>query len=145
MGFDTSDIPGSRAISGQARFTIHMDRVLVYRTRRYRRLGSLIFSKLMVEIYQQEALTLAATSATGDNEGCCTNQQEHTANLGINLPEDVGICRIAVRKSLNHLDDQNCKRVSKPLSSIDSRIGIPRATSISSSNTHLRIWIGMGV
>jgi hypothetical protein len=63
-------------------------------------------SALMSEIYQNAVLTLAATSSTGDNEGCCTRNAHRTPALEITLPEDVGTCRIAVRRPLNHFDSQ---------------------------------------
>jgi hypothetical protein len=63
-------------------------------------------SALMAEIYQNAVLTLAATSSTGDNEGCCTRNALHNLGLEITLPEDVGACRIAVRTPLNHFDSQ---------------------------------------
>jgi hypothetical protein len=61
-------------------------------------------SALMSEVYQNAVLTLAATSSTGDNEGCCTDNAKGTLGLEITLPEDVGACRIAVRRPLNHFD-----------------------------------------
>jgi hypothetical protein len=63
-------------------------------------------SALMSEIYQNAVLTLAATSSKGDNEGCCIRSSQRAHALEITLPEDVGTCRIAVRKPLNHFDAQ---------------------------------------
>jgi hypothetical protein len=63
-------------------------------------------SALMSEIYQNAVLTLAATSSTGDNEGCCTRNAHHASALEIMLPEDVGACCIAVRRPLEHFDTQ---------------------------------------
>jgi hypothetical protein len=63
-------------------------------------------SALMSEIYQNAILTLAATSSNGDNEGCCARNSQRTPALEVTLPDDVGACRIAVRKPLNHFDTQ---------------------------------------
>ncbi|KAH7071302.1 heterokaryon incompatibility protein-domain-containing protein [Paraphoma chrysanthemicola] len=60
-------------------------------------------SSLMSEIYQNAVLTLSATSAAGDNEGCCSNNILRPP-LEITLPEDIGACRIAVRNPLQHWD-----------------------------------------
>jgi hypothetical protein len=65
-----------------------------------------IQSALMSEIYQNAVLTLAATSSKGDNKGCCTRNAQGTPALEITLPEDVGACRVAVRRPLNHFDTQ---------------------------------------
>lgn len=64
-----------------------------------------IQSSLMSEIYQNAVLTLSATSAAGDNQGCCSSNTPRPA-LEITLPEDIGACRIAVRRPLNHWDAQ---------------------------------------
>jgi hypothetical protein len=63
-------------------------------------------SALMSEIYQNAVLTLAATSSTGDNEGCSPRNVHHASALEITLPDDVGACRIAVRRPLEHFDVQ---------------------------------------
>jgi hypothetical protein len=63
-------------------------------------------SALMSEIYQNAVLTLAATSSTGDNEGCSPRNVHHASALEITLPDDVGACRIAVRRPLEHFDTQ---------------------------------------
>ncbi|KAH8731948.1 heterokaryon incompatibility protein-domain-containing protein [Phaeosphaeriaceae sp. PMI808] len=64
-----------------------------------------IQSSLMSEIYQDAILTIAATSSTGDNEGCCPRKvHHHTPDIEISLPEYIGTCRIAVRKPLKHWD-----------------------------------------
>ncbi|KAH7079529.1 heterokaryon incompatibility protein-domain-containing protein [Paraphoma chrysanthemicola] len=60
-------------------------------------------SSLMSEIYQNAVLTLSATSAAGDNEGCCSNNILRPP-LEITLPEDIGACQIAVRNPLQHWD-----------------------------------------
>jgi hypothetical protein len=63
-------------------------------------------SALMSEIYQNAALTIAATSSNGDNEGCCTRKTHHIPDIEVTLPEDIGTCRIGVRKPLHHFDAQ---------------------------------------
>jgi hypothetical protein len=63
-------------------------------------------SALMSEIYQNAVMTLAATSSNGDNEGCCTKNAHRTPDIEIALPEDVGTCRIGVRRPLDHFDAQ---------------------------------------
>lgn len=65
-----------------------------------------IQASLMSEIYQDAVLTLAATSSSGDNEGCCTKDAHHIPTLEVTLPEDIGACHIAVRKPLNHFNFQ---------------------------------------
>lgn len=66
-------------------------------------------SAVMSEIYQNAVLTLAATSSEGDHEGCCEKNAQRIAPLEIMLPEDIGACRIAVRKPLHHFDTQNAE------------------------------------
>jgi hypothetical protein len=66
-------------------------------------------SSLMSEIYQDAVLTLAATSSSGDNVGCCTENAHHTPALEVTLPEDIGAINIAVRKPLRHFDLQTGK------------------------------------
>ncbi|KAF2025486.1 HET-domain-containing protein [Setomelanomma holmii] len=63
-------------------------------------------SSMMSEIYQNAVLTLSATSAAGDDQGCFSNDI-HRPTLEITLPQDIGACRIAVRKPLNHMDAQS--------------------------------------
>ncbi|CAO2655697.1 Nn.00g045000.m01.CDS01 [Neocucurbitaria sp. VM-36] len=61
-----------------------------------------IESSRMAEIYQNAAMTLAATSSMGDHMGCYTEDVQAHGELELNLPEDVGACRIAVRRPLEH-------------------------------------------
>lgn len=63
-------------------------------------------SSKMAEIYQDAALTLAATSSTGDYMGCYSEDMKAPNELELQLPEDVGACRIAVRQPLQHWGDQ---------------------------------------
>lgn len=66
-------------------------------------------SAVMSEIYQNAVLTVAATSSEGDHEGCCEKNAQRITPLEIMLPEDIGACRIAVRKPLHHFDVQNAE------------------------------------
>lgn len=58
-------------------------------------------SSRMADIYQYASLTLAATSSSGDSQGCFF-KEKYEGHLEINLPQDVGTCRIAVRRPLKH-------------------------------------------
>jgi hypothetical protein len=61
-----------------------------------------IESSKMADVYQYAAVTLSATSSPGDTQGCFTENSAFMRDLEISLPEDVGACRIAVRKPLKH-------------------------------------------
>jgi hypothetical protein len=61
-----------------------------------------IESGKMADVYQHAAVTLSATSSPGDTQGCFTENSTFIKDLEINLPEDVGACRIAVREPLKH-------------------------------------------
>ncbi|KAJ4371276.1 hypothetical protein N0V83_004493 [Neocucurbitaria cava] len=69
-------------------------------------------SSKMAEIYQDAALTLAATSSTGDYMGCYSKDMKAPNELELQLPEDVGACRIAVRQPLQHWGDQTATGLS---------------------------------
>lgn len=61
-------------------------------------------SAKMADIYQHASLTLSATSSPGDTHGCFPASFNTSQSLPISLPEDVGTCEIAVRKSIAHWD-----------------------------------------
>ncbi|KAH6463713.1 hypothetical protein HBI57_054820 [Parastagonospora nodorum] len=63
-------------------------------------------SALMSEIYQNAVLTIAATSSSGDNEGSSKRIGNRAPDIEVALPEDVGTCRIGVRRPLDHFDVQ---------------------------------------
>lgn len=67
----------------------------------------------MADIYQYASLTLAATSSSGDSEGCYPDTSALAADLEINIPDDIGACRIAVRRPLKHWDNLTPSQVKK--------------------------------
>jgi hypothetical protein len=67
----------------------------------------------MSDIYQNAVLTIAATSSTGDNEGCCARDARHTRALEVDIPEHIKDCRIAVRRPLNHWDVQTVSSMTR--------------------------------
>ncbi|KAF2245985.1 HET-domain-containing protein [Trematosphaeria pertusa] len=64
-----------------------------------------IESSKMADIYQFAYLTLAATASPGDSQGCYPETSVSADDLEIHIPEDVGACRIAVRRPLKHWDN----------------------------------------
>jgi hypothetical protein len=64
-----------------------------------------IESSRMADIYQSAVITLSATASTGDSQGCFSSKLESPNYLELSLPEDVGACRIAVRRPLKHWHD----------------------------------------
>lgn len=66
-------------------------------------------SSLMSEIYQDAALTIAATSSSGDNEGCCSKNAQHVPAIELTSPEHISQYRIAVRRPLVHWHDETTK------------------------------------